>query len=200
MRFRIKIEMLMMGFLIRWIMLRWTDDESRAMRQGHEEVDMVTCPGHQIVVPRWRGDLSGRDLSEKGWGPTSPGRHRLGLAMAMATMESLNVGSQLLGLQIGWKNHPQQGPPNLCRGIITSHVSWIFVSTYEGFDDLCVSLGTLKVEQSAVITFVSDVVGWPNPRQVTARRVYLHSVWFYDFLARSLSWQLVDGKRLCPKI
>lgn len=50
------------------------------------------------------------------------------------------------------------------------------MSTNEGFDDLCVFLGTLKVDQSAVITFVSDVVGLPNPRQVTAWRVWLHSV------------------------
>lgn len=103
-------------------MLRWTDDESRAMRQGQEEVDMVTSPAHQIVVPRWRGDLSGRDLSGKDEVQLLLGG-RLGLAMAVATMGSLNLGSQLLGLQIGWKNHRQQGPPNFSRGIITSHVS-----------------------------------------------------------------------------
>ena len=161
----------MRSLLIRWIVLRWTDDESRAMRQGHEEVDMATCPAHQILVPRWRGDLCGRNLSGGDDVQLLLGG-RLGLAMAVATMVSLNLGSQLLGLQIGWKNHRQQGPPNFCRGIITSHVSWIFVSMNEGFDDLYVFLGTLKVYQSsAVITFVSDVVGLPNPRQGTAWRV-----------------------------
>lgn len=87
------------------------------MRQGHEEVDMVTSPAHQIVVPRWRGDLSEKDEVQLLLGG------RLGLAMAVATMGSLNLGSQLLGLRIGWKNHRQQGPPNFSRGFITSHVS-----------------------------------------------------------------------------
>jgi len=136
----------------------------------------------------------------KGWGPTSPGRQAwLGLAMAMETMISLNLGSQLLGLQIGWKNHRQQGPPNVCRGIITSHVSWIFVSTNEGFDDLCVSLGTLKVDQSAVITFASDVVGSPNPRQVTAWRVWLHSVWFYYFFGKTFKLTAGRWEKALPK-
>ena len=45
------------------------------------------------------------------------------------------------------------------------------MSMNEGFDDFYVFLGTLKVDQSAVITFASDVVGLPNPRQGTAWRV-----------------------------
>lgn len=35
------------------------------------------------------------------------------------------------------------------------------MSMHEGFDDSCVFLGTLKVDQSGVISYLNNVVGLP---------------------------------------